>query len=140
MSLVFLISRIVFAITFILPGVEIHLVHRAQGIEMARQARAPRPDLMVPLAGTAITVAGLSVALGIWADIGALILAGYAVAIAPYMHPFWKETDPHLRGNHLGHFMKNLGLAAAALIIFYAYNQLQGSAGLSITAPALPRF
>jgi hypothetical protein len=32
-------------------------------------------------------------------------------------------------------FLKDLGLAGAALVIFYAWNQLQGDAGLSITDP-----
>jgi hypothetical protein len=37
------------------------------------------------------------------------------------------------------HFGKDIALAGAALVIFYAWNQLQGDAGLSITDPLFER-
>jgi hypothetical protein len=36
-------------------------------------------------------------------------------------------------------FSKDLALAGAALVMFYAWNQLQGDAGLSITDPLFSR-
>jgi hypothetical protein len=36
-------------------------------------------------------------------------------------------------------FSKDLALAGAALVMFYAWNQLQGDAGLSITDPLFGR-
>jgi len=40
---------------------------------------------------------------------------------------------------HDGTATKAMMVASAALVIFYAYNQLQGDAGLSITAPLFGR-
>jgi hypothetical protein len=39
----------------------------------------------------------------------------------------------------MAHFMKNMAMAGGALVLFYAYNQLQSEAGLSITDPLFGR-
>jgi putative oxidoreductase len=108
-------------------------------VEYTRASGAPAPELMVPLSGGAIVAGGLSIALGIWADLGALILAAFTLSIAPIMHAFWKETDEQMRAIQQAQFMKNVALTGAALIIFYVYNQLQGAADLSITDPLFGR-
>jgi hypothetical protein len=56
-----------------------------------------------------------------------------------HMHAFWRETDEQMKANQMAHFMKNLALTGGALVLFYAYNQLQGDAGLSITDPLFAR-
>jgi putative oxidoreductase len=137
MEVVFLIGRILFALVFIPSGLTVHMSRGA--VEYARASGAPAPELMVPLSGVAIVAGGLSVALGIWADLGALILAAFTLSIAPIMHAFWKETDEQMRAIQQAQFMKNVALAGAALIIFYVYNQLQGAADLSITDPLFGR-
>jgi hypothetical protein len=45
------------------------------------------------------------------------------------MHGFWRETDEQLRSKQMAHFMKNRAMAGGALLLFYAYNQLQEDAG-----------
>jgi putative oxidoreductase len=137
MGVVFLIGRVLFALIFIASGPTAHTSR--QGVEYARASGAPAPELMVPLSGVAIIAGGLSVALGVWADLGALILAAFVLSIAPIMHAFWKETDEQMKAIQQAQFMKNLALAGGALIIFYAYNQLQGAADLSITDPLFGR-
>jgi uncharacterized membrane protein YphA (DoxX/SURF4 family) len=79
------------------------------------------------------------VILGIWADLGSLLLVGFLLPVAFYMHAFWRETDQQMKANQMAHFLKNIGLAGGALVLFYAYNQLQGDAGLSITDPLFGR-
>jgi putative oxidoreductase len=46
---------------------------------------------MAPLSGAAIVAGGVSVALGIWGDLGSLVLAAFALAILSIMYAFWKE-------------------------------------------------
>jgi uncharacterized membrane protein YphA (DoxX/SURF4 family) len=82
---------------------------------------------------------GLSVAFGVWADLGALLIAAFLVAITPIMHAFWKEQDEMMKQNQRAHFMKNVAVLGGALVIFYAYNQLQGDAGVSLTDPLFNR-
>jgi uncharacterized membrane protein YphA (DoxX/SURF4 family) len=137
MDVVFLAGRILFAVLFLSSGLTVHMSR--QGVGYARAYGAPAPELMVPLSGAAIVAGGLAVALGIWADLGALILAAFVLSIAPIMHAFWKEEDEQMKGIQQAQFMKNIALAGAALIVFYAYNQLQGAADLSITDPLFGR-
>jgi putative oxidoreductase len=137
MEVVFLAGRILFGMLFLVSGLTVHLSR--QGVEYARAYGAPAPGLMVPLSGVAIAVGGASVILGVWADLGALILAAFAVSIAPIMHAYWKEEDPQMKATQQAQFMKNIALAGAALIIFYLYNQLQGEADLSLTDPLFSR-
>jgi uncharacterized membrane protein YphA (DoxX/SURF4 family) len=139
MDVVFLAGRILFVAVFVLSGVQVHLIGRAGAIEYARSYGAPAPELMVPLSGVAIIAGGLSVALGIWADLGALILAGAALGFALFMHAFWKEQDEQAMQNQFAHFLKNVAMAGGALVIFWAYNQAQGDAPLSITDPLFGR-
>jgi putative oxidoreductase len=99
----------------------------------------PAPEVLVRLSGLMAVAGGLSVLLGIWADLGALIIVAFLLPVAFFMHAFWKEADEQAKANQLAHFMKNMAIAGAALVIFYTYNQLQGDAGLSITDPLFSR-
>jgi putative oxidoreductase len=108
-----------------------------QGV--ARQQGAPAPQLTVPLTGAVIIVSGIAVILGVLADLAALLIAGFLFLTAFIIHAFWKVQDPQTRQMEQVHFSKDLALAGAALVIFYAWNQLQGDAGLSITDPLFGR-
>jgi putative oxidoreductase len=77
--------------------------------------------------------------LGLWADLGALLLIAFLLPVAFFMHAFWRETDEQTKSDQMAHFMKNMAMAGEALVLFYAYNQLQGEAGLSITDPLFGR-
>lgn len=137
MDVVFLIGRILLVVPFLQSGLMLHFSRT--GIEYARAYNAPAPEVMVPLSGAAIVAGGLSVAFGVWADLGALVLAAFALAILPIMHAFWKEEDAQAQQAQMVNFVKNVSMAGGALIAFYVYNQLQGEAGLSITDPLFGR-
>jgi putative oxidoreductase len=139
MDVVFLIGRILFVVIFVFSGVTVHIIGREQGIQYARAYGTPLPEIGVPLTGMVAIVGGVSVLLGVWADLGALLIAGFLVLITPFMHAFWKEQDPAQKQAQTFNFLKNTALLGAALVIFYAYNQLQGDAGLSITDPLFGR-
>ena len=70
-----MIGRIIFALVFLFSGSTVHLLQARQGIEYARMNRVPAPALLVPLSGLMAVLGALSVILGIWADLGALLLA-----------------------------------------------------------------
>jgi putative oxidoreductase len=138
MDVVFLIGRILFGVLFVYSG----FGHFAAGEAMqgyARQAGAPAPAITVPLTGAVIIVAGLGVILGVFADLAALLIAGFLFLTAIIIHAFWKAQDPQTRQMEQIQFSKDLALAGAALVIFNAWNQLQSDAGLSITDPLFGR-
>jgi putative oxidoreductase len=137
MDVVFLVGRILFALIFVVSASTIHFSR--QGVEYARSYGAPAPEALVPLSGAVAIAGGILVALGIWGDLGALLIAGFLIGITPFMHAFWKEEDQQAQQAQMAHFMKNLALLGGALVIFYLFNQLQGEAGLSITDPLFDR-
>jgi uncharacterized membrane protein YphA (DoxX/SURF4 family) len=139
MDVIFLVGRILFVQVFILSGYMAHLRGREQGVAYARMYNAPAPELLVPLSGIVAILGGLSVILGAWGDVGALLIAGFLAGITPIMHAFWKETEPMTRIAQTANFQKNVALLGAALIVFYLFNQLQGAAGLTITDPLFDR-
>jgi uncharacterized membrane protein YphA (DoxX/SURF4 family) len=65
-----------------------------------------------------LIIGGLYVALGVYADLGALLLAIFLVASAFLMHNFWTIQDEQAKQGETINFFKNLSLAGAALIIF----------------------
>jgi putative oxidoreductase len=135
MDIIFLAGRIMFVLIFLISGVTAHLQRREETAAYAGKQGAPAPDVLVPLSGIVIIIGSLSVALGVLADLGALLLAGFAFSVAFFMHAFWRERNQQARENQLAHFMKNIAMAGAAIILFYLYNQLQGHAGFSLTDP-----
>ena len=128
-----LIVCLLFALLFVSSGFMVHLGSGGkEGREYARSLGAPAPDLLVPLSGVTIIVGGLMVALGLWADLGALLIIGFLVGITPIMHAFWKIDDPQMKAIQSAMFFKNTALAGAAVIVFYIYNQGQ-DLDLSVT-------
>jgi putative oxidoreductase len=140
MDLVLLIGRILFATLFVSSGLFGHLgAGGREGRDYARSLGAPNPDLLVPLSGVTIIAGGLMVALGLWADLGALLIIGFLAGITPIMHAFWKIEDPQMRTMQMAMFMKNVSLAGAALIVFWLYNQAQ-EVDASLTDALFGRF
>jgi putative oxidoreductase len=126
MDVVFLVGRILFGLLFVMSGFMAHLGEGGkQGREYARSLGAPSPDVLVPLSGVAIIAGGTMIALGLWADLGAILVVGFLAGITPIMHAFWKIDDPQMQQIQSAMFFKNLALLGAALIIFYVYNQGQ---------------
>jgi putative oxidoreductase len=48
---------------------------------------------MVPLSGAMLLAGGLLIAIGLWPDLGALLLAAFLLPVAYYMHAYWKIDE-----------------------------------------------
>ena len=112
----FLIGRIVFSLIFLLYGVR-HLTQTEGSTAYAAYKKVPSPRAMVILTGIAMLLGALAVIFGIWMDLAALGLAIFVIASALFMHRFWEEDDAQTRQVEMAQFMKNVGLAGAALIL-----------------------
>jgi putative oxidoreductase len=132
---VFLIARILIAILFLLMALRFGF--GGVGMRYAESYRPPFPKLLTPVGGLVIVVAALALAGGVWADVAALVLVAFLLAITYVMHPFWKERDPQARMGQQVHCLKNLGVAGGLLAVFYAYYELGDEAALSLTEPLL---
>ena len=84
----------------------------------AKYKKLPAAKLGVLISGLMLVIGGISIILGYYADLGALLLAIFLVLAAVIFHNFWKETDATAKQNEMLGFMKDMALAGAALILF----------------------
>jgi uncharacterized membrane protein YphA (DoxX/SURF4 family) len=117
MDVVLVIGRVLFALIFINSGIA-HLTKLEAMTGYAKYKKVPAAKLSVIVSGLMILIGGLYIALGIYADLGALLIALFLIPAAVLMHTFWKETDATAKQNESIGFFKDLSLAGAALIIF----------------------
>lgn len=117
MDALLLIARILFSVMFVMSGLN-HLTKADHMVPYAQMKGVPMPKLSVQLSGLLLLLGGLSVILGVWTDLGALVLAIMLVVMAVKMHDFWTQSDPNAKQAEMIGFMKNVGLAGGALFIF----------------------
>ena len=117
LNAVLAIGQILFALIFINSGIG-HLTKLEAMAGYAKYKKVPAAKLSVIVSGLMILVGGIFVALGIYADLGALLIALFLIPTAFMMHAFWKETDATAKMNESIAFFKDMALAGAALIIF----------------------
>lgn len=132
MDVLVLIGRILFAALFLGSGLN-HLTNTMAGYAASRGLPAAVPATVG--SGLLLLVGGLSVLLGVWADLGALLLAAFLVPTAALMHGFWKESDPQARQMEMVQFQKDMGLAGASLMLFGLIAHAGGDLGLTFTSP-----
>jgi putative oxidoreductase len=134
MDVLVLIGRILFAALFLASAAG----HLTKTKMMAGYAASRGVPAAVPAtigSGVLLLVGGLSVLLGVWADLGALLLVVFLVPTAVLMHGFWKETDPQTRQLEMVHFQKDVALAGAALMLLAFIAHTGSDLGLTITGP-----
>jgi putative oxidoreductase len=117
MDAVLVIGRILFALIFINMSI-MHLTKVAVMAGYATSKKVPAAKLATIVTGLMILVGGLYIAFGVYADLGALLIAIFLIPTAFMMHAFWKETDESAKQNEMNAFFKDIALAGAALIIF----------------------
>ena len=127
----FAIGRILYGALFLTAAAG----HLTQTSAMAGYAVSRGVPLATPatlVTGVQILVGGVSVVLGVWGDLGALLLAAFLFSTAVLMHGFWRETDPAARQMEMTQFQKDIALAGAALVLFWVF---RADPGLTFTGP-----
>lgn len=117
MEIVMFIGRILFAAMFVMSGIN----HFAQAEAMTGYAQfkgLPQPKLANLASGAILLLGGLSVILGIVADLGALVVSILLVIMAVLMHDFWKQSDPQAKQTEMIGFLKNISMAGGGLFMF----------------------
>jgi uncharacterized membrane protein YphA (DoxX/SURF4 family) len=133
-DVVALIGRILFVLLFLGSGYG-HLAQTAAMAGYAASKGVPAAKLATQATGVLIIVGALMILLGLWADLGALLLVVFLGPTAFLMHAFWKETDPQAKQLEMIQFQKDLALAGASLLIFALIVQLGPDFGIAITDP-----
>ncbi|MGH8827274.1 MAG: DoxX family protein [Jiangellaceae bacterium] len=132
MDVIFLIGRILFGVLFLGSSYS-HLTDKGPMAEYteSRGLRPGRP--LVLLTGLQILVGSVLVLLGIWIDVGAILLALFTLSTAVLMHSFWRESETMPRYMEMVQFMKDLALCGAALILLYLAWTVDDQLPLTIT-------
>lgn len=132
MDIVLLIARILFALMFVTGGIN-HFTHLDAMVGYAQFKKVPAAKLSVQLSGLLLFLGGLSVILGVWADLGAVVLAAVTLAMALMMHNFWTQTDAQAKQTETISFWKNVSMAGGALFIFAIAAQKGAEYGPKLT-------
>jgi putative oxidoreductase len=109
-----LLGRVLFAAIFIVSSFG---DFSSGTIGYAAQQGVPMAGVLVPVAGVIALAGGLSILLGYQARIGAWLLVIFLVPVTLMLHAFWGVTDPMAAQMQQIHFMKNVSMLGAALII-----------------------
>jgi uncharacterized membrane protein YphA (DoxX/SURF4 family) len=128
-DVVFLIARILYSALF-LGSAMAHLTKTEAMAGYVAAKGIPLAKPLTQLTGVQILLGGLSVLLGVWGDLGSLLLALFLIPTAVLMHGFWKETDPMSRQMEMVQFNKDVALGGAALAFYWVFGH---DVGITIT-------
>ncbi|MEU2494361.1 DoxX family protein [Streptomyces sp. NPDC007883] len=119
MDVLVLRGRIPFAVVFLSSAVG-HLTQHKQLGAYAAAKGVPAAEASTVLSGVVMLLGGLSIVLGVRADLGALLIAVFVFPAALVMHAFWKESDAQTEQIS---FLKDTALGGAAPVMpaFFAY-------------------
>lgn len=134
MDEIILIGRIIFGGYFVFAGLN-HFLRLSAMTGYAQFKGAPFPREATIASGALFMLGGLSIALGVWGDLGALVLAAVLVVVTAVMHQFWKESDAQSRMAEMVNFNKNIALIGAAIVLFGLFAGLGADLGLTVTDP-----
>jgi uncharacterized membrane protein YphA (DoxX/SURF4 family) len=84
-------------------------------VQYAQFKGVPYPGVAVCIAGVLLIVAGITLLLGYWPEIGIAALVLFLVPVTLKMHNFWAETAEQ-RAADLVNFLKNWALLGSALM------------------------
>lgn len=134
MDAVFLIARILFAVIFLLSAIG-HITAADAMAGYAKFKGAPGGKAGVIGSGITMGAGALMVVLGVYGDLGALLIAATLIPISFFMHAFWKESDAQAKQTEQISFNKNVGLIGGALALFLLFASANADLGLTITGP-----
>src|SRR5438105_15297657 len=117
-GIIVLVGRILFA-AFFGPVAGVGHVRRSPMFEgYAKSAGFPVPAITGWPAGVWLLAGSVSIALGIWPDLGSLMVAAFVVPAALYFHAFWKVDDQAQRHTQRAFFWRNALTPGASLMMF----------------------
>jgi putative oxidoreductase len=135
-GLIFLAGRLLYGLFFALvAGVGGHIRNTKMLEGYAQSAGFPLPSIAGWPTGVWLVAGGLSVALGIWPDLGAIMIALFVVIAASYFHRFWEIDDQMQKMTQQQLFFRNVVALGTALILFGTFSAFGPELRFSITQP-----
>jgi len=113
-----LVGRVMLSIVFLWSGVD-KATHWSAGLGEIVSAGLPFPTLLLIATVLVQLVGGLSVALGIFARLGALALAGFTLAATVLFHNFWAVANPVERQQQLTTFLEHIAILGGFTVLIF---------------------
>jgi len=114
MSVLFLIGRIIVGGYYIYNGLH-HFLSFMMLSGYAKSKGVPLPEVSVAIAGILLLVAGITLLLGFYPEIGVVALVLFFIPVSLMMHNFW-AVGPDERAIQMINFTKNMALLGSALM------------------------
>lgn len=131
---IILAGRVLYSIFFVRSGWG-HLTKRGVMITTAEKVGLPFPYLAGWPSGVWLWTGSASIVLGIWPDIGALMLGAFVIPAAAYFHRFWTIEDPAQRRAQALAFYRNVEILGASLVLFGMFGWVGTSLRFAMTGP-----
>jgi uncharacterized membrane protein YphA (DoxX/SURF4 family) len=130
-----LIGRMVFAYYFgAVAGVG-HFKRDQMMRGYAKQAGFPVPAVAGWVAGVWLILGAVSVGLGIWPDLGSLMIGAFVIPATLFFHRFWTFEDEAQKTSQKQAFYRNLIILASSLVFFGTFVTLGSELRFTITSP-----
>jgi len=108
-----------------------HIANHDRYVTTAR-GKIPVPYVAGWPVGAWLVLAILLIVVGIWSDVGALMMAAFLIPTTILFHPFWSFSDAAQRRTQRSSFFRNISLLGATLALF-AFLSVTGPAQFAIT-------
>jgi uncharacterized membrane protein YphA (DoxX/SURF4 family) len=130
-----LIGRILFAYFFgAVAGVG-HFKRDQMMRGYAKQMGFPIPAVAGWVAGVWLVLGAASLSLGVWPDLGALMIGVFVIPATLFFHRFWTVEDETEKTAQKQAFYRNVIILAAAIVFFGTFVSLGSDLRFSITSP-----
>jgi uncharacterized membrane protein YphA (DoxX/SURF4 family) len=131
---VLLAGRIVVSLFFFFSA-SFHLFQGAQAEGYAKSVGFPWPTLAGWPSGLYLLAAATSVSVGIWPDLGALLIGLWMIPTALWFHAFWKVEDQMQRMSQMQLFWRNVTFLGMAIALFAVFAGLGDAVRFTVTGP-----
>lgn len=131
---ILLVGRLLFGAFFVNSAI-FHIRSAAMATGYAKSMRFPLPLLAAWPSGVWLVAGSVSIALGIWADLGALMIGLFVVLAAAWFHRYWEIEDQEQRRTQKGNLLRNATFLGTALALFAFFATFGHDLALTITDP-----
>ena len=129
---ILLAGRVLFAVFFANSAYG-HFKNHTMMTGFAKQSGIPVPVVAGWPAGAWLGAASVSVAAGIWPDLGVLMIAVFLVPTSWFLHAFWRFEDPTQRQAQQQSFLRNVAFLGAALALFAVFASIDHGLRFAVT-------
>jgi putative oxidoreductase len=134
-GVIVLAGRVLFALFFGWVAGKGHLDRSKMMEGYAKSMRFPIPSIAGWPTGIWLIAASISIAFGIWIDVGALMIAAFLIPAAAFFHRFWEVQDEAQKSMQQSSFWRNVIGVGACLMVFGLFVTLGPALRFTVTAP-----